>query len=337
MISRRDFSKMIGAVGLTGLPTFAWSGSTLDGPMPAVVDCSVHSDAEAQRLKDLGVKVVFRYYALKSQPEIGVTEKILKKEEANRILDAGLSLGLTYQYYNGSLGSFTPERGSTDAGVCLESLGEISAPKGVAIYFGVDHDWVSKSDTDKVIEYFKAVKAGSKGQFEVGVYGSGFTCMLMKRLDLAQYFWIAGLSDGWTGRFDAVKDGTWNMYQNVLELPVGAIKVDTNVVNPKHPVIGSFHRRLGAGACVLDGSITDDASVENQRFVVRDTTLFLDKPNGDKKKALRASKMVALIGQQGDYSIVDVPAQIGSESNKVADFVRGFCKTSMLKKITAQL
>lgn len=77
MISRRDFSKMVGAFSLAGLPTSAWSGSTLDGPMPAVVDCSVHSDAEAQRLKDLGVKVVFRYYALKAQPEIGVTEKSL--------------------------------------------------------------------------------------------------------------------------------------------------------------------------------------------------------------------------------------------------------------------
>lgn len=259
------------------------------------------------------------------------------KEEANRILDIGLSLGLTYQYYNGSLDSFTPERGSTDANVCLESLSEINPPKGVVIYFGVDNDWVRKSETDKVIEYFRAVKVGSKGQFQVGIYGSGFTCMMMNRLDIAKHFWIAGLSDRWTGRFDAVKAGTWNMYQNILELPVGTIKVDTNIVNPKHPVIGSFHRPLGAKQCVLDGPIVDAASVANQRFVVRDTTLFLDKPNGEQKKDLLASKMVVLIREEGDYSVVDFPTQIGPEDNKVADFVRGFCKTSMLNKITARL
>ena len=270
-IARREVLRMGVGLGICGLVPDAWAHTNIfPAAFPVVVDSSVNCGGIADRLKRLGVKVVVRYYALKYQSHL--PEKILQQHEADAILGAGLSLLISYQYNNGSLSTFTAERGALDARKCLSKAHEIGQPKGSAIYFGVDAGWDDRASIGKVIDYFEAINkvvAENGNPFEVAAYGSGLMCSRLRKEGLTKYSWIAGLSDGWPGRANALKQGDWNLFQNALEVGIGGVRVDTNVVNPAagSGTIGSFHGPGTTGPNVLDGPIDNHAVCETQLLV----------------------------------------------------------------------
>jgi hypothetical protein len=305
-----------------------------NGAFPVVVDLSMSAANEVQKLKNLGVKVIIRYYALKPQPDL--PEKIIHKAEADAILNSGLSLAISYQYFNGNIETFTPERAKADVASCVKRADEIGQPKGSAIYFGVDAGWDSESDIKKVLDYFstlnKEVHEKNQDRFSIGIYGSGLMCERMRTAGYAKFFWIAGLSDGWPGRTHFVKGSKWNLYQNVLEFPVGSVKVDTDVVNPNAAAIGSFHRPSPGSPAVMDGPIDNQVVLNVQRFVKGNGHVLLDKPGGTVLRKLAASKMVTKIKDVDDLAVIDVPRQIstGHGNEQIADFVRGYCPKDVL-------
>lgn len=279
--------------------------------------------------------MIVRYYALRKQGG-GLKEKILEKPEAEAILSSGLSLAISYQYNNGAITTFNAKRAKQDAIKCCQKADEIGQPKESAIYFGVDEGWNRQAEITKVTEYFQTIKdvvRENGNRFQIGIYGSGLMCAAMEKRKLAKFFWIAGLSDGWPGRPDFVRTGKWNLYQNILEVPVGAVKVDTDIVNPKEAFIGSFHRPTGGGPNVVDSEITDQPSFNEYRLV-KGVGNVLVESNG-RRTNLAASKMVRRISEAGDLTLVDVPRQIKAPSGdgKIADFVRGHCRTSALVRI----
>ena len=86
--TRRDFlaAGAGGAAVLAGSRARAEQSDTLS-PYPVVVDASETCQAQVGRLAMLGVKVVFRYYALKEQ--LALPTKRITKPEADAILEAG--------------------------------------------------------------------------------------------------------------------------------------------------------------------------------------------------------------------------------------------------------
>lgn len=60
---------------------------------------------------------------------------------------------------------------------------------------------------------------------------------------------------------------------------------------------------------------------------------LLDKPGGEVIKKLGAGKIVTKVKDAGDYILVDVPRQIVVNKVKVADFIRGYCRSNALVAI----
>jgi len=309
------------------------------GAFPAVVDMSVHSTKEIERLKELGVKVIIRYYALERQSH-GLEEKRLEKDEADAILDKGLSLAMSYQYNNGIIDTFTDANGRAAANYCLQTMDSVGQPNESAIYFGVDNGWNGQHEIDQVIKYFTAINdvvRTNHNRFVVGVYGSGLICEKLASIQLAKHYWVAGLSDAWPGRPHVVQNGGWNMYQNVLEVAVGSIRVDTNIVNPTNASIGSFHRPSHGAPAILDGDLVDSRAYAVQRLVKGDSALLYDRPGGTPiPQPLVDSKMVIWIRDEGEFSLIEVPRQIKVNNVNVADFVRGYCAKDKLAKVDAR-
>ena len=336
-LSRRHFMQLTAGFGAAGFGFDAQAHPDgFGGTLPAIVDSSVHCQSEVAKLKKMGVKVIVRYFA-KAKQGGGLEQKILEKPEADAILDGGLSLAISYQYNNGDIDTFNPTRATEDVLDCIKKADAIGQPKGSAIYFGVDNGWDDATSIGKVKEYFQTIKDVLKkngNRFEVGVYGSGLMCQTMREKHLASYSWIAGLSDGWPGRPDYLATQKWNLYQNVLEFPVGSVKVDTDVVNPKAAKIGSFHRTSHNAPAVLDGEITDPASLANYRLIAGNGNKLTDRPGGTVLKSLVASKMVRVVADAGDYTQIDVPQQIADpHGGQIADFTRGYCPTRALERI----
>jgi hypothetical protein len=190
IISRRRVLQLAAATGVETVSPFHCVYAHPDGyqtALPSVIDSSENLTRAAVTLKERGVKVVIRYYAL----ENNLPEKIITKSEAKAIMDAGLSLAISYQYHNDDIGTFETGRANQDADKCVELADEIGQPGNTAIYFGVDGDWVRKEETDSIAEYFTALKNHprfTKRGLQAGVYGSGFTCNWLGMRGLAHFF-----------------------------------------------------------------------------------------------------------------------------------------------------
>jgi hypothetical protein len=320
-LTRRGFTR--GA--LLTLATPAMAAAPIDPTeRTAVADASMDCSDALQALKARGVKVIFRYYALRLQPSLPT--KRITKPEADAILESGFQLGIAYQYENGNIATFTPERARQDSEVCLDQgRNVIRQPRGSTIYFGVDNDFSDPADIARVVDYFEQINASFQeaGSFyRIGVYGPGSVCSELGRRRLVQNYWIAGFSTGWSGASPFYNSGRWNLFQNALEMPVGNIQVDFNVVNANASTIGSFNR-AGPGVPVKNGP-----EVAQYRFLNKDE-LLLDISTGQPIEQLRARKMVILVSVTGESAVVDVAYQYSGRG----EIKRGKCRATSLTKI----
>jgi Rv2525c-like, glycoside hydrolase-like domain len=151
----------------------------------------------ASCLRSQGLDFVFRYYSASDW-------KRMERPEAVAIAAAGLKLAVVYEDgppKGNPNGYFTKERGNrhgTDAYAFASDV--IHQPLGSAIYFAIDYDYTDQSNLTGVLDYFIAVRdaikdqsgGGSKLDYKIGVYGSGFVCNLIKeRKNLAELSWLA--------------------------------------------------------------------------------------------------------------------------------------------------
>lgn len=269
---------------------------------PTVVDSSESVEPILERLHAEGVRAVFRYYALEKQPEL--PSKIVTPRERDAIFDAGLSLGIAFQFHNDKITTFTPDRGAKDAAKALDyGGGAIQQQHGSAIYFGVDGDFSSPAELDAVRSYFDAVNhafvhAGSP--FEIGVYGSGLSCETLASSGLATKFWLAK-STRYPGTQRFYNQRRWHLYQNMLEVPIGAGAVDTNWLNSGANGPGTFDRH-GPTAPAEPAAV-----VAERRFVTQEADLFTQPDQGSRRSGtLHARENVVVVQEQGDWARVRV-------------------------------
>ena len=169
--------------------------------MKAGLSTNRRCDSFADCLIGAGKQFVIRYHSRTTQQP----EKRISPKEAAELARAGLEIATVYQD-NGRLPEdFGRDRGRLDGASAHGAAAQIGQPPGSAIYFAVDSDFSAAQIQAFVLPYFEGIKAGmdeaagGTSMFEIGVYGSGLTCQLVKENNaLARFSWLAE-STGWRG------------------------------------------------------------------------------------------------------------------------------------------
>lgn len=155
------------------------------------VDTAANVTNIVAALKANGYQFVGRYY---SDP--ANDWKIMSVQESAAIAKAGLQRVVVFQNTNDYYEYFSEKQGTKDASAAISLAKARGQKSGSAIYFSVDYDASEKEVNGQIKEYFKAVSemillAG----YNVGVYGSGLICRMIKSLGLASYTWLALAKD----------------------------------------------------------------------------------------------------------------------------------------------
>ena len=206
--------------------------ATVASGFPLITDTAARLDvAKVRKLREHGVKTVFRYYSHLPPSLVG---KDLQPEEAKIIIGEGLSIGSVFQHYNNCFRTFENNWGREDAEQALRQAEAAGQPEGSAIYFGVDADWPYQQLRDPILKYFDDVKRAFEGSgIAVGIYSNGCICNAVRTAGTASYFWLSG-STGHSGTQAFYNTGAWSMFQNALDIapPEVGFGVDTNIANP---------------------------------------------------------------------------------------------------------
>ncbi len=294
---------------------------------PGIIDTASNVTPFVAALKTLGVRVVFRYYALGPQPE--APEKQLMAAEAGAILGAGLAIGSVFQHYSNVPENIHAERGKQDGDASLARASALGQPQGSAIYFGIDFDWLASDAARRanILAYFTEVSSRVKGAgYRVGVYGSGQTCALVLDAGLADLAWLVN-SPGHGGAAAFYNSGRWRMFQNGLDtrIPGGRLQVDTNLVHPSHSDVGQWTR---SGA---DAGIPADISAAlraQRRFVALKSAKLRAGPDDGAAEIANTrfgkGRMVRLVTQSNGWAQVDVN-EAGSPT--------GWCRAGALMNV----
>lgn len=218
-----------------------------------MVDLSEPVDAAfLKEMVDVGVSTVARYYDHPNEIIEGIT---LTADELAKIRAFGLATLVVFQHNNNREETFAnwQTRGGQDARRALELAEAVSQPSGSAIYFSVDADIVNNLNrtcvrngdargncTSEVIAYFGEVNRilGNTGKFDVGVYGSGQTCRVLRSEGLAKYCWISQ-SVGFTATTSVLAQGEYDIRQYV-EGTCGGRGIDFSVMTADPLDLGAF-------------------------------------------------------------------------------------------------
>ncbi|TCM53707.1 uncharacterized protein (TIGR02594 family) [Rhizobium sp. PP-F2F-G48] len=222
--------------------------------MQQIIDVAHNVGPYAQKLVDLGVVSVIRYYNIQNSTTL--PSKCLTKAELTSLHQAGLSVAVVFQAgggANGKLSDLSDAKGTRDAKRALELAAELGQPTGSGIYFAVDHDYVAPDDLAQIASYFKKAKAELGGRYVLGVYGSGLVARKLHEAGLVDLIWLSG-SLGWSGTRSALQDGLWTLFQKDMEqdLPFGGLDYDGNVFNSAKADFGQF---------AVEGSVETPRSV----------------------------------------------------------------------------
>jgi Domain of unknown function (DUF1906) len=203
------------------------------------------TDAFLQKMKSTGVHTVARYYDYDDETQRG---KRLRKPEIQLIADHGFNLLVVFQHKSGKAGTFLnwKKRGPADARRALAMAAEMEQPEGSGIYFSVDNDLVGQSPwvrfyNKPVLSYFREINrvfAESGKTYNIGVYGSGATCELLRDNGLVKYCWLS-FAKKHQGTQEAIRSKLYNLRQ-MPEGMCGGREVDFNRINPAFADFGQF-------------------------------------------------------------------------------------------------
>jgi Domain of unknown function (DUF1906) len=286
MYQRRQFLRSMAAWGVgagTGLlgatqslGASQMSAAFLPDTRIRVFDADFDVRPYLKKMKNDGALVICRYYARGLTAPCNWEGKLLRRGEADAILDKGLGIVTVFQHCASSAGDFgDPIKGETDAQWAVKRAIAAGQPKGTVIYFAIDYDAIP-DDADCVgantaaanlRRYFDQVWANiTYAGWRVGVYGPGRVCKKLKEWGLAEYFWLSA-SVGHGGHAEFYNSRQWHLFQNKTELPLyePAVKlVDANVTNPNFDDFGQW-RRTGAPPRV--DAATATAILAARRFI----------------------------------------------------------------------
>ncbi len=143
-----------------------------------------------------GYRFVCRYYCANKS-----SSKILTKQEAEEF-SKYMDLVCIYQDANDREEYFSNTIGYDDAKNAVDyAMNIIKQPPKSAIYFAVDFNPSMDTIKSNIIPYFKGIKSVFEMMnvaYQIGVYGSGLVCSVIKEMGLADYTWLAQ-STGYLG------------------------------------------------------------------------------------------------------------------------------------------
>jgi hypothetical protein len=218
-----------------------------------IIDTVTRTDDHLPALRQAGVVGVIRYYCKATR----ISGKRLTRQEAEKIVAAGLSIAVVHQGKGDDAASFSRAAGERDgAFACDYATRVIGQLEGSAIYFGVDYDAPESDIRDRIIPYFRGVQSAFQaqgGKFRIGVYGSGAVCQAMLDNHLASFAWLSQ-SSGHRGSKAFLQTGRWTLHQLATRTLAG-IGVDPNDLNPLANGYGEFDRLAapGGGAALAEG------------------------------------------------------------------------------------
>lgn len=211
--------------------------------MYKVIDAPSDLSAYAEDLAREGVGTVIRYYNHANSSRLPT--KRLEASEASALHQEGISLMVVFQQRGGADGNIQDlnrAKGEADARRAIKLATNIGQPQGSAIYFAVDHDYFRRSEIDKILPYFEAVRNAIGTDYRVGVYGSGTVGGQMVSNGFADLIWLAG-AVGWSGTRDMLRSDQWALFQKYLHKtwPGGGFGYDGNIVSPAFTDFGQFN------------------------------------------------------------------------------------------------
>jgi hypothetical protein len=194
------------------------------------VDASQHVTNLVQDFANDGVKAIGRYY------NYGAGQKVLSRVEAQAIFSKGMSIWVTFQYYNNAIKWFNSKLGAQDAARALQCAQEIvGQPEGTTIYFSADFN-VGKAEYEGGVRpYFLAVqsafrRADGTMPYRIGVYSDGYACRRLIEDNIVKDTWLSCSSSFTeTGQFRASKK--WSIAQTCGVPKRFGIDVDNDDVN----------------------------------------------------------------------------------------------------------
>jgi hypothetical protein len=263
---------------------------------PKIIDTASDARPHLASLASLGVWTVFRYYAREKQDFL--PEKRLRVEEARDLIEAGFSIGSVYQYFNNVRENITAERGRADAEYAAEHASvDQGQPRGSAIYFGVDGDWVDAEARSGMAAYFTSVRrALEPAGYRVGVYGSGATLAFLEGLSdrLVDLFWLA-YPPAWSGASTYFNAARWSLFQCSYEGRAGSLAIDADMANPRFADFGQWGAQ---GVDYRHPALASDEIIDARRFVAKrsarlriapdDGASIIDSPRFRKGAPVRA-------------------------------------------------
>ena len=174
------------------------------------IDMATDSSNALNEIRDSKIDFVARYY--RSPTSRWPT---LSASEAQRLSELGVKIVAVWEWHSQDPSYFSYNSGYSDATSAYNQARRIGQPLGSAIYFAVDYNAHSGDIDGPITQYFQGVAAGlaaaggGRPEYKVGVYGSGAVCDAMKRAGLAQYAWLTG-STNWAGTLNY---DNWNIRQ----------------------------------------------------------------------------------------------------------------------------
>jgi hypothetical protein len=166
--------------------------------------------------------------------------------------------------------------------------------------------------------------------FQVGVYGSGHVCRLLRRNKVAEFFWLPK-SPGWAGTRDYYASGQWSLFQNIHEYPVAntGVKADFNIVSPNVTNLGEWSKQgVGKTHSQSESQNVFDA----YRFPKSNPLIFRFEPSINAREMYRlnysTTKSVKIIEKKQDW----VRIYFGDEDAINGNFTTatGWCRESDL-------
>lgn len=171
-------------------------------------DCATQlSAAQAKALYDNGYRYIGRYL---TGTYNGGKDKSIKREEAQRIFDAGLNFFPIYQTSARSNAYFTEAQGKYDAQEAIKAAANLGIPRNTIIYFAVDFDCMDSEITSNIIPYFRAVHETMVGSiYRTGIYGTRNACTRVSNMGYACSSFVGDMSTGFSGNLGFSMPNNW--------------------------------------------------------------------------------------------------------------------------------
>jgi hypothetical protein len=208
-----------------------------------VIDTAEDLSNKADSIKKMGATGIMRYFnPLSNGHDSG---KSLTTAEAKRWAEVGLPVGVVVEGYGLANGTGVDgPSGSRDAREVLQWLPSVGLTQIPVVWFAVDTDASADQINHNEVEYFDAIKsafnaAPFSSRPQIGIYGSGWSCMSMVGTKRADKAWVAG-SPGWSHYKDYVAANGWTLLQKIYPGEKwNGLPADTDTVNPKLTLAGA--------------------------------------------------------------------------------------------------